>query len=113
MNKTVEEVCKILSAKQAYDICIVNLQEMSGIADYFVVCTGKSTAQVKALADNLDEQMKNLGKTALRSEGQSEGRWVAIDYGDVVVHIFYRETREIYSLDTLWNNGSNVTKYQD
>lgn len=112
-NQTVEQVCKILSEKQAQDVCVVDLHGMSAIADYFVVCSGKSVAQVKSLGDNLEEQMEKLGKKALRTEGKSEGRWVAVDYGDVVVHVFYRETREIYALDVLWNNGNNVTKFSD
>ncbi len=108
---TVEHICKILSDKQATDIKIVSIKGISDLADYFIICSGKSIPQVKAIFDHLEEQLEKEGKFALRKEGYSEGRWIAVDYGDVIVHIFHKDTREIYSLDNLWNNGSNVTDY--
>ena len=112
-NETVKSICEALSAKQALDIKIVDITGASDIADYFVICSGRSAPQVKALFDHLEEQMEKLGKFAIRKEGQGEGRWIAIDYGDVVVHIFHKETRELYALDNLWNNGQNVTTYNE
>ena len=112
-NKTTEQICKVLSEKSALDIRIVEIAGMSDIADNFVICSGRSARQVKALFDHLEENMEKLGKFAQHKEGMSEGRWIAVDYGDVIVHIFHKDTREIYNLDTLWNNGSNVIKYED
>ena len=111
-NETVKNICEALAAKQALDVKIVDIQGASDIADYFVICSGRSAPQVKALFDNLEEHMEKLGKFALRKEGQAEGRWIAVDYGDVIVHIFHKDTRELYALDTLWNNGQNVTTYE-
>ena len=108
---TVKTICKLLADKLATDIKIVEIAGISDIADYFVICSGRSMPQVKAIFDHLEEQMELQGRMALRKEGYTEGRWIAVDYGDVIVHIFHKDTREIYSLDTLWNNGSNVTTY--
>ena len=110
-NETVKTICELLAAKQATDIKIVEIAGISDLADYFVICSGRSIPQVKAIFDNLEEQLEKQGKFAVRKEGYSEGRWIAVDYGDVIVHIFHKDTREIYALDTLWNNGSNVTAY--
>ena len=111
-NETVKNICTVLSEKQALDIKVVDIQGASDIADYFVICSGRSAPQVKALFEHLEERMEKQGKFALRKEGQSESRWIAVDYGDVIVHIFHKDTRELYALDTLWNNGSNVTTFE-
>ena len=108
---TVNTICELLASKQATDIKIVEITGISDIADYFVICSGRSMPQVKAIFEHLEEQLESEGRFALRKEGYTEGRWIAVDYGDVIVHIFHKDTREIYSLDTLWNNGSNVTTY--
>ncbi len=110
-NKTVNSICKCLADKLATDIRIVEIKGMTDIADYFVVCSGKSVPQVKAVCEHLEEQMEKEGVFVRRKEGYTEGRWIAMDYSDVIVHIFHKETREIYALDTLWNNGTNVTEY--
>ena len=110
-KQTVDTICKLLADKLATDIKIVDISGVSDIADYFVICSGRSMPQVKAIFDHLEEQLEKLDRFALRKEGYTEGRWIAVDYGDVIVHIFHKDTREIYSLDTLWNNGSNVTSY--
>ena len=112
-NETVNNICKFLSEKSAVDIRIVEIAGMSDIADYFVICSGRSAPQVKALFEHLEEEMEKNGRFAVRKEGMSEGRWIAVDYGDVIVHIFHKDTREIYALDTLWNNGRNVVAYND
>ena len=113
MNERVQVICKTLSDKQALDIKIVDINGVSDIADYFVLCSGRSTAQVKALFDHLEETLEKQEIFALRSEGATEGRWIAVDYGDVIVHIFHKDTRDVYALDTLWGNGANVTTFED
>lgn len=113
MNETVQNICKALSEKLAADIKIIEIKGVSDVADYFVVCSGRSAPQVKALDDHLEEAMEKLGKFALHKEGVREGKWIALDYGDVVVHIFHKDIRDVYALDKLWDNGGNVTSYQD
>ena len=111
MTELVKEICKSLAAKKAENIKIVKIQGMSDLADYFVVCSGRSVPQVKAIAEALEENMEKSGVFAKRKEGLGEGRWVAVDYVDAIVHIFHKDAREIYALDTLWNNGTNVEDY--
>ena len=111
VKETVNAICKVLADKQATDIKIVEIKGISDLADYFVICSGRSMPQVKAIFEHLEEQLEKQGKFALRKEGYTEGRWIAVDYGEVIVHIFHKDTRDVYALDTLWNNGSNVTTY--
>ena len=87
------------------------MENLTIIADYFIICSARSNTQVRALSDIVEEGMSKAGVEPLRSEGKQEGRWAVLDYGDVIVHIFYEETRKLYSLETLWSNGANVTHY--
>ncbi len=105
---------KALSEKKAEDIVILNVSEQTVVCSYFVIASGKSTTQVRALADNVEEQMKkNFSLAPVRSEGLREGRWGVIDYGDVVVHVFNEESRLFYYLERLWDSGKNVERYTD
>ena len=113
MNETVQLICKALSEKSAIDIKVIEIKGMSDIADYFVVCSGRSAPQVKALDEHLEETMENIGKVAEHKEGVREGKWIALDYGDAIVHIFHKDIRDVYALDKLWDNGGNVTTYVD
>ena len=113
MNETVQLICKALSEKSAIDVKIIEIKGMSDIADYFVVCSGRSAPQVKALDEHLEETMERAGKFAEHKEGVREGKWIALDYGDAIVHIFHKDIRDVYALDKLWDNGGNVTTYTD
>ena len=104
---------KALSAKKAKDILLVNVGEQTVVCSYFVIASGTSTTQVRALGDNVEEELEKVGVTALRKEGLREGRWGVIDYGDVVVHIFNEESRLFYYLERLWDSGRNVERYAD
>ena len=104
-------ICKLLDEKKAKDITIVNIEGLTIIADKFIICSARSNTQVKALVDIVDEGMSKEGYEPLRVEGKQEGRWAVLDYGDVIVHIFYEETRKLYSLEHLWSDGTNVTHY--
>ena len=110
-RQIVELACKTLAEKKAVDIKIIEVVGMTDITDYFIVCSGRSMPQVKALCENLEEKMEENGVFARRKEGAETGRWIVIDYLNVVVHIFHHETREFYQLDKLWNNGNNVVDY--
>ena len=93
-------ICSVLDEKKAEDIKSINLDGKSIIADYFVICSGRSTTHVKSLADNLDEEMsKKYGIEPLRMEGKQDGKWAVVDYGDVIVHIFHQEQRKIYEIE--------------
>ncbi len=113
MNETVQLICKTLSEKLASNIKVIEIEGVSSVADYFVVCSGKSTPQVKAIDEHLEEVMEKNGKFAAHKDGAREGRWIAVDYNDVIVHIFHKDVRDVYALDKLWDNGGNVTNYED
>lgn len=109
-----KECCKALSEKKAQDIVIVDVREQTIVCSYFVIASGRSTTQVHALGDAVEEKLKkNFSLAPLRTEGFREGRWGVLDYGDVVVHVFNEESRLFYYLERLWDSGRNVTKYED
>ncbi len=107
-KELVENIVKILDNKKATNIKIINLEGISTLADCFVVASGRSSTQVKALIDYLDEDMEKLGVLMLRQDGKQEGKWAVADYGDVIVHIFQDEIRRDFQFDELWDNGDNI-----
>lgn len=100
-----ELVAAAASDKKARDIVILELEGVSLIADHFVICSANSTTQVKAIADNIEEKLEEQGIKALRKEGYREGRWVLIDFGSCVAHIFIEEDRLFYNLERLWGDA--------
>jgi ribosome-associated protein len=97
----------LLCAKAAIDkkaerLKILDLTELSGFTDYFIICSGTSDRQVQAIATSIESAMSELGLEPLSSEGHSEGRWVLLDFGDFVVHVFLDALREYYDLESLW-----------
>ena len=93
---------KALDAKRGKDIVVLKVDEMTVITDYMVIATGCSVPQVKALAENVEEELAKLDLFARRREGVNEGHWCILDYGDVMVHVFQTETRDFYKLEQLW-----------
>jgi len=88
--------------KKAFDVKVLDIRGLSTIADYLVIATGTSDKQVVAIADSIRTGLKKFGK-AIDIEGAKEGKWVVIDYGDVIVHVFLEEMRRYYNLDELWS----------
>src|SRR5687768_10937381 len=85
--------------RKASDVTVLAMRETSSITDYFLICSGGSTRQVQAIADAIDEQMSQSGEVSLGIEGYREARWILMDYGDVIVHVFAQDTREFYDLE--------------
>ena len=107
-----ERICFLLDEK-ATDITVMKVGHLTIVADYFVIATARSTAQAKAIYENVDEKLsKGEGLEPLRVDGTREGRWIVMDYGGVIVHIFNDDTRVLYCLDKLWSDGNNVVKYE-
>ena len=98
---------KALDDKRGKDITVLKVDEMTVITDYMVIVTGRSVPQVKALADNVEEELAKVDVFAKRCEGYAEGRWCVLDYGDVMVHVFHEQDREYYQLERLWADGTN------
>ena len=80
--------------------------------DYFVICSANTATQVRAIADNIEEKMEEVGISFLHKEGYREGEWVLLDYGDTVAHIFQQEAREYYALERLWGDAK-LTPYEE
>ena len=103
-----KKIVRILDAKKAEEIEVIGIKDLTIIADYFVIATGTSTTHTKTLADEVEFQLKEAGITPARTEGYNGSNWILLDYSDIVVHIFYKETRNYYSLERLWSDGEKV-----
>lgn len=104
-------IAQFLDDKLGKDIVILNISNVSSLADYFVIVTGDSTPQVKALMETVKDNVKTkLGKLPLRVENDSKSRWNLLDYGDVVVHILHKEDRETYAIEKFWNHAYSVSE---
>ena len=101
-------ISQIVADRKAMNVVVLDMADASSITDYFLICSGGSQRQVQAIADAIDEQLKRSGNIALGIEGYREGRWVLMDYGDVIVHVFAQETRDFYDLERLWANAPKV-----
>ena len=112
-KKIAECVAKALDAKKASDIQIIDVAEMTIVAECFVVASGSNPIQVRALSQAAEEAaQEQLALSPPRSDGYNEGRWVVLDYGDVLVHIFHQEERDFYNLERLWNDGNNTIQFR-
>ena len=106
-----EKIAEGLYNKKAQDILIIDIADMTVIADCFVVASGTSAIQTKAFCDEVQRVMLEDGVAHTRLEGYAAGRWIVLDYEDVLVHIFHKEEREFYNLERLWDDGFNVAQY--
>jgi len=105
-------LCETLYDKKALDIRAINVTDKTVLAEWFVVCSGRVSAQVKTLCDELEDKGPGLGLTVLRKEGYHEGRWIVLDFGHILVHIFHPEEREYYNLERLWaDDPANCVNY--
>ena len=102
-----KEAAKILDSKKGIDIQAIGVREVTTLADYFVIAAGGGT-QVKALADEVEFQLKQLGISPNHIEGHRSNTWILLDYGNVVVHVFLKETRDFYDLERLWQDGEQI-----
>jgi ribosome-associated protein len=93
---------------KALDLVLLDLSTLSSFADYFIICSGKSSRQVQSIADNLETSLSEHGMKPLGIEGRQEGHWILMDYGEVIIHIFYEPTRSFYDLESLWSEAEKV-----
>ena len=96
---------ELILSKKGYDIKVLDLREISSVADYFIICTADSQIQVRAIADEVDDKLRDIGIKCQFKEGYNTLNWVILDYFDVVVHIFKAEAREFYNLEKLWGDA--------
>lgn len=94
--------------KKACDLVVLEVRALTSIADYFIICSGRSDRQVQSIAQGLEESSAKLGIKPYAVEGASRGHWVLMDFSDVVVHVFYEPVREFYDLEGLWGDAPKV-----
>lgn len=104
-------IAAILDAKKAHDVDIINLENLTIVADYFVVCTAMTAVQARSLADEVDEKMEEKGVQLIRHDGRKEATWIVMDYGHVIVHIFDPDQRKFYNIERLWAETENITRF--
>lgn len=100
---------KAVLGKKADAVVALDVRGLTSIADTFIICSGSSNRQVTAIADHVERHLKDNGIRPLSVEGRKEGHWVLMDYGDVIIHVFYKETRSFYDLEGLWVDAKRIT----
>ena len=99
---------RIAIDNKAEDVVALDVRKMSSFSDYFVIMSGRSTRHVQALAEGLENELRSKRIKTSRAEGLQEGHWVLLDFGDVIVHVFYHEQRDFYDLEGLWHDAPRV-----
>ena len=112
INELLNRICKAASDKKAKDIITMNMKGLISATDYFVICSAATSTQVRAITDNIEEELDKAGVQFNHREGYREGEWILLDYGDVVAHIFRDENREYYALEELWSSAE-IKRYED
>ena len=100
----------LASDRKAVDIVMLRTTEVTSMADYFVICTGRSDRQLQALANGIIDELRDEGIRPLGVEGRGAARWVLLDYGAVIVHLFAPEEREFYGLERFWSQAAQVVR---
>ncbi|HAB93663.1 MAG TPA: ribosome silencing factor [Lachnospiraceae bacterium] len=101
-----------LEEKKAEDIRVIDISDVSVLADYFIIANGSNGPQIQALSDEVSEKMEKAGAVLKQIEGYDNASWVLLDFGDVIIHIFNREYRLLYDLERIWRDGKQVDKDQ-
>ena len=112
-DKKAREMAKIayqaLEEKRAEDIRVINIEQVSVLADYFLIASGTNRNQTQAMADNVEEMLHKAGYQPRQTEGYQTANWILMDYGDIIVHIFDTENRLFYDLERIWRDGKAIT----
>ncbi|WP_352420102.1 ribosome silencing factor [Proteiniborus sp.] len=108
MNEQLSIIIKSADDKKAFDIKVLEISKLTSIADFFVILSGNSQRQVMAISDAIEEKMYLNGHDLRHKEGYNSGKWILLDYGDIIVHVFHKEDREFYNLERLWADAENI-----
>lgn len=111
-KKLTQEICRAASDKKASNIVTMDMRGLMSSTDYFIICSAPTATQVRAIADSVEEKLGEEGVNFSHREGYSEGEWILLDYGDVVVHVFRDESRNFYALEKLWGDAE-ITRYAE
>lgn len=109
LNPAIKPFVNAVLARKAIQVVILDVHELTSVADVFIICSGRSNRQVTAMADFIQQDLKKNGKKPLNVEGKKEGHWVLMDYGDVIIHIFYESLRKFYDLEGLWIDARRLS----
>jgi len=107
-DRLVQMIADAALEEQALDLVILDVNEQTIIADYFVICSGRTHVQIHSIAENVEKKLKDQGILVLRREGYQEGKWVVLDYGSTIFHVFRQEERDYYKLENLWADARKV-----
>jgi ribosome-associated protein len=108
-SRQLAKLCRDIALdKKALQPVILDVRKISSVADYFFICSGSSEPHLKAIADEIHRRLKDAGVRAEHHDGYPQSRWVVMDYGDVIIHIFHPELRELYGLEHLWGDAKRV-----
>lgn len=107
-QEKIDTIVKALDSKKGDDIQVLKIKDLTIISDYFVIANGNSSTQTKALADEVEFKMKEQGIMPDRTEGYQGSNWIILDYNDIIVHVFYKETRNYYNLERLWCDAEKI-----
>ena len=99
---------RALEEKKAEDVHVIDISEVSTLADYFIIASGTNKSQMQAMQDEVDEKLSRLGQEPRHIEGNKNATWILMDYGDVIIHIFDKENRLFYDLERIWRDGKPV-----
>lgn len=102
--------CEALEDKKALDVKIIDIEQVSTLADYFIIASGTNRNQVQAMADNVEEVLGRAGYRPKQIEGYQTGNWILMDYRDIVIHVFDEENRLFYDLERIWRDGSVIER---
>jgi len=105
---TLEVYVRAVTGKKAENLVVLDVREMTSVADAFIICSGRSNRQVQAIAEYIQSDLKKQHKKPLSVEGLTEGHWALLDYGDVIIHIFYEPVRVFYDLEGLWMDARRI-----
>jgi ribosome-associated protein len=103
-----EVYVRAVTGKKAENLVVLDVREMTSVADAFIICSGRSNRQVQAIAEYIQSDLKKQHKKPLSVEGLTEGHWALLDYGDVIIHIFYEPVRLFYDLEGLWMDARRI-----
>lgn len=107
-KKMVQEAILALEDKKAEDIKIINISEVSVLADYFIIASGTNKSQIQAMVDSVEERLGRLGYEKKHAEGYESANWILLDFSDIIVHVFDKENRSYYNLERIWRDGKTV-----
>ncbi len=108
LNDKIKTILTACDDKKGYNFAVINITGISSVCDYFIICSGNSDRQTQAIADEIELKSKQKGYEIYHKEGMDKGRWILLDMDEIYVHVFHRDERDIYDLETLWSEGKFI-----